>query len=193
MSTDTTIRRRADARQNAERILDAAIVCFGRSASATMQDVALEAGVGRVTVYAHFSSRSVLVEQALAAVIERADTGLDLDVDSAGREPVDALRRLVVLSWELSAASANLWAAAVEELGAARVRELHERPAQRAERLLARGQASGAFRTDLDIAWLVGGLHALMKLALDEVVHKRLHPDRAADLIVASTLALWRK
>ena len=193
MSTDTAVRQRSDARQNAERILDAAIVCFGRSASATMQDVAREARVGRVTVYAHFSSRAVLVERALAAAIERADAHLEAGADSDGGDPVAALRRLVVASWELSAASANLWTAAVDELGAARVRELHEQPAQRVERLLARGQRAGTFRSDLDPAWLVGSLHALMKLALDEVVHGRLAPERAPDLITASTLAMWSK
>lgn len=191
MSTDTTTRRRSDARQNIQRILEAAIACFGRSATATMQDVAEEAGLGRVTVYAHFPSRAVLVERALATAIERGDVLLDADVDIEA-DPVAALERLVEASWALSAASANLWAAAVEELGTTRVRELHGRPAERVERLLRSGQQTGDFRTDRDAAWLVGSLHALMKLALDEVTHHRLTPDHAAELITASTLALWR-
>lgn len=193
MSTNTTVRRRSDARQNAQRILQAAIACFGRSATATMQDIAVEAGLGRVTVYAHFSSRAVLVERALATAIERGDVLIEADVDAdAEDDPIGALRRLVEASWALSAASANLWAAAVEELGAARVRELHGRPAERAERLLRRGQQTGAFRADLDPAWFVGSLHALMKFALEEVSHDRLRTDHAAELITTSTLALWR-
>lgn len=191
MSTDTSVRRRSDARQNARRILDAAISCFGRSATATMQDVARQAGLGRVTVYAHFSSRAVLVEAALATAIERGDALLEAGLDSED-DPIKALRRLVEASWALSAASANLWAAAVDELGAVRVRELHGRPAERAEQLLHRGQRTGAFRTDLDSAWLVGSLHALMKLALDEVGHGRLPSGEAAELITTSTLTLWR-
>ena len=72
------------------------------------------------------------------------------------------------------------------------MRELHGRPAQRVEDLLSRGQHAGVFRADLDSTWLVGSLHALMKLALDEVSHDRLPRDHAADLITTSTLALWR-
>lgn len=191
MSADTTVRQRSDARQNAERILDAAICCFGRSATATMHDIAQQAELGRVTVYAHFSTRAGLVERALATAIERGDALLEASV-SGDEDSVAALRRLVEASWELSAASANLWAAAVEELGAARVRELHGRPAQRVEDLLSRGQHAGVFRADLDSTWLVGSLHALMKLALDEVSHDRLPRDHAADLITISALALWR-
>lgn len=191
MSTDTTVRRRADARQNVQRILEAAIVCFGRTAKATMQDIAQEAGLGRVTVYAHFSSRAALVESALALAIERGDAALEAGLDPA-RDPEDTLRRLVQASWELSAASANLWSAATEEVGATRVRELHGRPAERVERLLTRGQETAVFRDDLSPAWLVGVLHALMKFALEEVTHDRLQPEQAAELISTSTLALWR-
>ncbi|MEH1130844.1 TetR/AcrR family transcriptional regulator, partial [Micromonospora sp. CPCC 206061] len=61
--------RRADARQNAEKIVQAAVTCLGRSAEASMNDIAQEAGVGRVTLYGHFPSREALVEAALIRLL----------------------------------------------------------------------------------------------------------------------------
>lgn len=46
--------RRADAQQNVERILDAAIDCLSRDSDASVVQIAQAAGVGRVTLYGHF-------------------------------------------------------------------------------------------------------------------------------------------
>lgn len=180
---------RADARRNIDRILDAAITCLSRDPDATMQQIAAEAGVGRVTAYAHFESRGALVEAALERAIERGDAALShLDFDG---DPHVALQRLVDASWELSALSANVWVAAHGTLSAAQIRALHDRPAQRARKLLERGQRDGAFRRDLPAHWLVNSLHALMKLGLDEVVAERLAYADAADFIARSAIDLW--
>lgn len=180
---------RADAQRNIERVLDAAITCLSRDPGATMQQIATEAGVGRVTAYAHFSSRAALVEAALTRAIERGDEALSqLDLDG---DAVAALTRLVHASWELSALSGNVWLAAHENLTDSQVRVLHDRPAERARNLLLRGQEQRVFRTDLPTAWLVNALHALMKLALGEVIAGRLSHDDAATYIAASATAIW--
>jgi len=49
--------RRADARRNRERILDAAERLLQQSPSATLADIAAAAGVSRSTVYRHFADR----------------------------------------------------------------------------------------------------------------------------------------
>lgn len=182
---------RADARRNIDRILEAATTCLSRDPDATMQQIAAEAGVGRVTAYAHFSSRGALVEAALERAIERGDSALSqLDLDG---DPRVALQRLVDASWELSALSANVWVAAHETLSAAQIRVLHDRPAERARNLLERGQREGVFRSDLPADWLVNSLHALMKLGLDEVVAGRLAYADAAEFIERSASGLWRR
>lgn len=180
---------RADARRNIDRILEAAIICLSRNPDATMQQIAVEAGVGRVTAYAHFASRGALVEAALERAIERGDAALSqLDLDG---DPYAALQRLVDASWELSALSANVWVAAHETLSAAQIRVLHDRPAERARNLFERGQRDGVFRSDLPAHWLVNSLHALMKLGLDEVVAGHLAYVDAANFIARSAIALW--
>jgi len=180
---------RADAQRNIERVLDAAITCLSRDPGATMQQIATEAGVGRVTAYAHFSSRAALVEAALTRAIERGDEALS-QLDLHG-DPVAALARLVHASWELSALSGNMWLAAHENLTDSQVRVLHDRPAERARSLLLRGQKLGVFRADLPTDWLINSLHALMKLALADVVAGHLPHHVAATYITQSATAIW--
>lgn len=59
---------RADAQRNIAAILDAATECLARDPDLSLNDIARAAGVGRVTLYAHFDSRSGLVE----AIVDRA-------------------------------------------------------------------------------------------------------------------------
>ena len=61
-------RRRADAERNHAAIVEAALALFAERPEATMAEVAASAGVGRVTLYAHFPSRHALLE----AVVDRA-------------------------------------------------------------------------------------------------------------------------
>ena len=56
-SQEGTPKLRADARRNIELILDAAEACLTRNPDASMSDIAAEAGLGRVTIYGHFTSR----------------------------------------------------------------------------------------------------------------------------------------
>lgn len=181
---------RADAQRNVRRILDAAVHTLGLNPAATMQDIAATAGVGRVTIYAHYASRPALVEAALTHAIEQGDAALEaVDLTS---EPLEALDHLVRASWSLSAASANILVAARGSLDAARILELHAVPAARAAALLHRGQDAGAFRRDLPDDWLVSSLHALMKHALDEIAADRLAMIDAPSVISATARALWQ-
>jgi AcrR family transcriptional regulator len=68
MADTTKDHRRATAERNVAAILDAAEALLARGAAASTSAVAAEAGVSRVTVYAHFPTRESLLE----AVVERA-------------------------------------------------------------------------------------------------------------------------
>ncbi|QCW80753.1 helix-turn-helix transcriptional regulator [Streptomyces sp. S6] len=52
--------RRADAQQNLEKILDAAVDRLTQDPDASVIEIARAAGVGRVTLYGHFPSRDAL-------------------------------------------------------------------------------------------------------------------------------------
>jgi TetR/AcrR family transcriptional regulator, mexCD-oprJ operon repressor len=181
--------RRADAEQNTARILDAAAACLCRSTTASMAEIAQAAGLGRVTVYGHFPSREALIEATLARLLERGEAvlgGLDLTGD-----PREALRTLVESSWRLIADADAVLQAAQSVLPPGRIRELHAKPAHRVEELIRRGQAEGAFRTDLPASWLVSVLYHILKGAAVDVSGGRLDPSDAPHFIVATVLAAY--
>jgi AcrR family transcriptional regulator len=183
-------RRRADAERNIAAILEAGLACFSRSADASVAEVAQAAGVGRVTLYGHFPSREALTDAVLAHAIAKANTALDaVDVDHGPAS--EALERLVGSSWRIIDQHRSLLAAAQAHLPVARVRQHHDQAMARVERLIARGQAQGAFRTDLPRSWLVATFYGLMHGAAEEVDAGRLEPDQAAGVLTATLRAAF--
>lgn len=178
--------KRSDAARNREEILEAALRCLTADSNASMSDIAAEAGVGRVTMYGHFSSRSDLVAAAFVTAMERADEELS-HVDLGG-DPWEALHTLVDASWRIVAASRSALKAANEELGGDFVREHHAEPFTRIERLIRAGRRAGAFRTDLPQAWLTTCFFTVIHAAADDVSEGRLS-ERTADRVVWPTIA----
>ena len=181
--------KRADAVRNAEAILDAAAICLSDDADASMADIASAAGVGRVTLYAHFPSRRELVDATVARAISEGNVALE-SVDLSG-DPRGALCRLVASSWLTIAQIGSLVDAAQAELSAERMRELHEAPAIRVEHLIRRGQEEGVFRADLPSSWLVSLLHVTMHGAANEIREGRIIHTDAAFVIASSVLAAF--
>ncbi len=76
-------RRRADAEENVARILEAATELLASDPDTSIDEIAAAAGVARVTVYRHFSSRQRLVE----AVHHRTREASDANQSDALRPP----------------------------------------------------------------------------------------------------------
>ena len=87
MNATTTRARRADAERNIAAIIEAAIATFGRDPDASMADVAAAAGVGRVTLYAHFPNRQALIEATLDHVLSQGRAALRPLTSTTGRLP----------------------------------------------------------------------------------------------------------
>ncbi|MFD7438426.1 TetR/AcrR family transcriptional regulator [Streptomyces sp. NPDC059861] len=188
-SKNSPATKRADALRSIEAIVHAAAECLGQNPEASLSEIARAAGVGRVTLYAHFASRAEVVDAAMSRAIDRGNEVLDT-VDLTG-DPQHALARYIEAGWPLVDQARALLAAAQRELPAGRIRELHAAPAARVETLVARGRAEGAFRSDLPIVWMVNVLHALMHSAAEEIRAGRLTSDHAADHITATALAAF--
>jgi TetR/AcrR family transcriptional repressor of mexCD-oprJ operon len=180
--------RRADARQNAEKIVRAAVARLGRDAEASMNDIAQEAGVGRVTLYAHFPSREALVEAALVRLLAQGDEVLAA-IDLSG-DPRHGLRALMESGWLLIAQAASVLQAAQATLPPGRVHELHAKPEQRVHNLIRRGQAEGVFRADIPADLLAGVLHHVMHGAATDVASGRLDPTDAPRFVAEMALAV---
>ena len=185
-------RRRADAERNIAAILDAALECFSDDPQATMADIARAAGVGRVTLYAHFSSREHLLEAALdRALVEVAEAGAAVDAGDAPGTPADeVLARQIHSSWWVLDRHRQLFAAAERALPPQRLRDRHAPALGDFDTLLARGQAEGTFRTDLPVGWLVTVIYSLFHAAAEDVNVGRLPREQAAAVLEATLLPL---
>ncbi len=184
---DATSRRRADAERNIAAILDAALACFADDPQATMADIARAAGVGRVTLYAHFPSRDQLVAAGLDRAIAEAEAALA--AGAADDTPADhAIATLIRSSWPVLNRHRMLLEVARASLGHQRLRAHHDPAITRFDQLIARGQAEGAFRTDLPRSWLVTVVFSMLHAAAEEVTARRLRQADAADILEATVL-----
>jgi TetR/AcrR family transcriptional regulator, mexCD-oprJ operon repressor len=181
-------RRRADAERNITAILEAGLVCFSRDPDASVAEVAQAAGVGRVTLYGHFPSRQELIDAVFAHALAKANTVLDAEAIGHGAAS-EALSRLIRSSWPILAQHRGLLAAAQRDLPSARVRQHHDQAMARVERLIARGQQEGEFRTDLPRPWLVATFYSLMHAAAEEVDAGRLDAAQAGGVLATTILA----
>lgn len=190
-AADRAAPRRADAARNIAAILRAATELLASRPDVSMAEVARSAGVGRVTLYSHFSSRAELVDAVITQVMAETHDALEgaaLDELS----PEDALRRLVATSWQIVERFNRLRIVAGAELGESRLRDHHDRALAHVERLVLRGRRAGAFRTDLPVEWTVTACYALMHAAAEEVATGRLQAAEVPDVLAESILPMLR-
>ena len=184
-------RRRADAQRNVAAIVAAARDLLCRGVVPSMGEVAAAAGVGRVTLYAHFASREALLDAVVRQVMAETDQVLiDLQLDED--PPEIALDRLVRRTWAILDRHRTVRSVAVAELGPEALRDQHDRVAHHVEHLIARGQEVGVFRNDLPRAWLVAVFYATVHAAADEVSGGRLDAEAAPDVLVATVQSVLR-
>ncbi len=183
----TAPRRRADAERSITAILDAALVCFTEQPQVSMTAIARAAGIGRVTLYAHFPSREALLE----AVLDHAITAASAVIETAAPDEgpaLDAFVRLLRISWQVLDRHRRLFEIAQRELGPAVLRQHHDNAMSRVEQLLVRGQQEGTFRTDLPLSWLVTTVYSLLHAAANDVNTGRLEQKMAAHVLDATLL-----
>ena len=147
----------------------------------SVNSIARAAGVGRVTLYGHFESRSALIAEVAARAVRQTDAaleGVDLDGD-----PRAALVRLPTATWELTHRFGALVVAAENALPADELREAHGKPAERVKRLLRRGRREGRFRADMPLAWQV--------TTIQGVVHAASAAAHRGEITVAKARRSW--
>ncbi len=184
--------RRAIAERNVESILDAAERLLEHGEQATISAVAAEAGLSRVTVYAHFPAR----EDLLKAVAERAVRLAAVDLAAARLDEgsaTEALDRVVTLSWQVLDRRQAMARATAELLSADDRQHLHEALLAEMRRLVERGRAQGIFRADLPTEWLVVSFYALLHAAGDKVRAGRLAAGAAPDVLRTTLRDLFLK
>ncbi|MCS0636205.1 TetR/AcrR family transcriptional regulator [Streptomyces sp. LP05-1] len=143
-----------------EQVLRTAAALLSRRATATMDEVARAAGIGRATLHRHFAGRDALVralEQLGIAECEAAVAVARLDEGSAE----DALRRLVA-GFEPVAGLLSFLVTENQLFEDGELNEGWARLDARISALFRRGQERGEFRIDLTPAWLTEALYGLV-------------------------------
>lgn len=180
---------RSDSIRNREAILEAAARRLTEDPNASLAEIAQAAGVGRVTLYGHFSSRDELLTALLHHSMGRVEAQLS-QVDLAG-EPWEALDALVKSSWQVLN-ELNALRGVVERALPTQLNASHDHPRGRLELLLARGRADGSFRTDQSLEWQVACYFAILHGAASELRARHLNEDEVVKLLPDTIRALLR-
>jgi AcrR family transcriptional regulator len=182
--------QRAIAERNVEAILDAVEDLLERRAQASISAVAAQAGVSRVTVYAHFPTWEALLEAAVERAVRRTMTALEATDPTTG-PPVQALERMLAAAWQHLARYGAMAQAVAEQLSPDTLTRTHQAAHQTVGALLDRGRADGSFRTDLPAAWLVTACIALIHACAQEVRAGRIGERDAAPILTATVRDLF--
>ena len=189
----TTVRqhpREALAERNAEAILDAAEDLLRSRGHVNISAVAVQAGVSRVTVYAHFPTWQALLEAAVERAVRRTMAALQ-SVRPDDGPPAEALDRMLAAAWQHLASYRAMAAAVAGSLSPEAVERTHLAAHQTISMLLERGRADGSFRTDLPAGWLVAACITLIHACSDQVRAGQIDPDDAVRILTTSVRDLF--
>ncbi len=190
MPDSTTDHRRATAERNVDAILDAAVTLLERGTGASISAVAEQAGVSRVTVYAHFPTREALLAAVLQRAVNHARSALEAAEPHTGTA-VEALDRIIAVAWRELDRNRAIAQATAEHLVSADVLRTHDAAIKPIRELIERGRADGAFRTDLPTDWLVTSFFALLHAGGDHVRAGRMTATRAPEILTITVRDLF--
>lgn len=183
--------RRADARHNAEAILDAAAQVLGERPEAGLADVARAAGISRQTLYAHFPSRDALI----SALIDRATVRVMTALEAADLHtiPADqALVRLMEVGWASFDTDPFLLHLSTPPVTAEQDRDRHAPILERLQQIVVRGQREGDIDPALTVNWVLAAVLALGHAAGEEVRAGRMTSEQAITTLRTSIPRLLR-
>lgn len=182
--------RRAVSDRNGAAILAATERLLAERKQLTMAAIATEAGVSRPTLYAHYATIGEIVEAAVDKAIDQAvDVIVGADLESGS--PTDALTRLITTAWGHLASLDALGRGASEHLPAKYLHRAHAPLIKHIGGLVARGQASGDFRSDMPLEWLVRSYFALVHAADEYARGADVDRDAALGHLVTSVQDLF--
>ena len=182
--------QREVAERNVEAILDAAEDLLRSQGQVNISAVAVQAGVSRVTVYAHFPTWQALLEAAVERAVQRTMAALHAVRPDDG-PAVEALDRMIAAAWQHLARYEAMAAAVAELLSPEAITRTHQAAHHTVGALLRRGQADGSFRTDLPAGWLVTASIALIHACSDAVRAGQVQEHDAVRILTTSVRDLF--
>lgn len=186
---------RADARRNAQRILDATAELLATDPTATLEQVATRAGLSRATVYHHFASRDALLDALTERSIREVRAALDAARPEDGAATA-AAERVLRAAWQVIGRYRGLVIVNPQRLERAELRARMHPALEPVRAVLARGQRSGEFDPELPVEWLIGILTDIIHAASRQVSAGAMEPEQAERVLLRTaraTLAYRRR
>ena len=166
-------------------IVAAALTVFASDGgTATLDDVAVAAGISRATLYRHVSSREDLVD----TLLDEACVDVLARMSAANTDEVPFAEALARAA-RATAITGTQFIALCSEPLSAKKHELDAEYARMMEVLFERGKVEGAIRLTLSNAWLCESWSALTVAALRHGSGEGLGPEPIAALLVDQFLA----
>jgi AcrR family transcriptional regulator len=179
---------RADARRNAQRILDVTAELIADDPAATLERVAVRAGVSRATVYHHFANRDALLDALTERSVQEVAAALEAARPDEGGAAA-AMERMLRAAWQVIGRYRGLVIVNPQRLERAELRA-RLRPALAPVRaVLRRGQLSGEFDPELPVEWLIGILTDIIHAASRQVTAGAMEPDDAERVLLRTASA----
>ena len=182
---------RADFRANRQAILDAARSALAEDSRASIETIAIAAGLSRRTLYGHFTDRDELIRELIVTGAQRFNAiAEDIHDDDARL----ALARLASALWNEAAHVQFAAALALDEAHVAQTAKALAPLRQSVAALVARGQGDGSFRTDITAARLARLIEEVSRTVVSRT--DAALPD-SADVVVRTLLSIvglsWRE
>lgn len=171
---------RSDAARTVERILQAADQVLADHPSASMDTIASAAGVARTTVHRHFATRDTLLRALALWGVRRVEASLEEAAGTPETPAFVALYQATVNVCRVKVALAFTQSLAHHD---PEVAEHHARVRDKVRHLLARVQAVGQLRPEVDLPWAQRVFRALVHEAVTGA-----DPDETPDALAAHVI-----
>lgn len=181
--------RRADARRNAQRILDATAELIAIDPAVGLEQVAAHAGVSRATLYHHFASRDTLLDALTDQSIAEVTSAVQAARPDHGTA-ADAIERVLLAAWQVIGRYRGLVIINPQRLPPAELRTRLEPALGPIRALIKRGQHSAEFDPDLPVDWLISAVIDLVHAASRQVTAGAMSPRQAQQALLRSATAI---
>jgi AcrR family transcriptional regulator len=174
---------RADARRNAEHILDTTAELLAADPAVSLERIAARSGVSRATLYHHYAGRDALLDALTArsiAEVKAATESARPDADSA----TEALERVLRAAWQVIGRYRGLVLVNPHRLDRADLRARLEPALKPVRALILRGQRDGEFDPELPADWLIGVVTDVIHAASRQVSAGAMTPEEAERVLL---------
>ena len=174
---------RADARRNAERILDATAELLAGDPAVSLEQVAARAGVSRATLYHHYAGRDALLDALTERSILEVTAAVAAARPDAGTA-TEATERVLQAAWQVVGRYRGLVIVNPRRLEQSELRLRMEPALGPIRRLILRGQRSSEFDPELPAEWLIGVITDLIHAASRQVTAGAMAADAAEQVLL---------